>query len=215
MTAAETVPSPAATSRRLLVGAVGLLVLAALFVAGLLWAKWLPYAHKASGLSSSHSWAGGSMLAESGTPGAAPSIAGAWRFTTTYLDEVWKGFAVALLVAATVDALVPRAWLTRVLNRRSRVGQVILAQAHLAPQSPKQRLVEESELRQRRQIPKPRIAPLHVAPFMRKAITQRRGIGLVAQTLGQHDHRPAPAKGDRRIEAGTGQQSHVRTAGAR
>lgn len=125
MTAAETFPSPAASSRRLLVGVVGVLVLAALFVAGMLWAKWLPYANKASGLSSSHSWAGGSMLAESGTPGAAPSIAGAWRFTTTYLDEVWKGFAVALLVAAAVDALVPRAWLTRVLNRRSRVGQAL------------------------------------------------------------------------------------------
>jgi uncharacterized membrane protein YraQ (UPF0718 family) len=101
------------------------LVLAAVFVAGLLWAKWVPYAHKATSISTTHAWPGGAMFADSGAPGATPTVSGAWNFASTYLIEVWKGFLVALLIAAAVDALVPRAWLLSMMNRRSHLGQAL------------------------------------------------------------------------------------------
>lgn len=116
----------ARSARRVqVVGAVGVLVLAALLVAGLSWAKWLPYVHKASGLADTHTWSGSAIFATSGPAGAAPSWSGAWRFTTTYFQSVWHAAAVALLVAAAIDALVPRAWLVRVMNRRTVFGQAL------------------------------------------------------------------------------------------
>jgi len=126
MAAVESVDAARAASRgKLLVGVAGLLLLAAVFIAGLLWAKWIPYGQKAGKLSSTHSWPGGSMFADSGKPGALPTFSGAWHFTWVYFQEVWKGFLVALLVAAAFDALVPRAWLITVLNRRTRLGQAV------------------------------------------------------------------------------------------
>lgn len=111
--------------RRLLLGGAGLFVLAVVFVLGLSWAKWIPYGQKASSLSITHAWSGGTMFADSGHPGALPSFAGARHFAWVYFQDVWKGFLVALVVAAAFDALVPRDWLLRVLNRPSRFGQAM------------------------------------------------------------------------------------------
>lgn len=58
----------------------GLAVLAVVFIAGLAWAKWIPYEQKASKLSSTHCWSGGTLFADSGKPGAAPTFSGAWHF---------------------------------------------------------------------------------------------------------------------------------------
>jgi uncharacterized protein len=119
--------------RRLLLGLAGLAVLAVVFVLGLLWAKWVPYAQKASHLGATHTWSGGALFAKSGKPGAAPTLPGAWRFTMDYGQEVWKGFLVALLIAAVFDALVPRAWLLRIMNRRTRLGQAAAGGAAALP----------------------------------------------------------------------------------
>ena len=126
VTAAGALAQPATKQRRhVMLGVAGVLVLAAVFVAGLSWAKWLPYAHKAGALSDTHRWSGGSMFAEAGAAGAAPTFSGAWHFVKVYFNEVWKGFLVALVVAAAFDALVPRAWLLGLLNRRTRLGQAL------------------------------------------------------------------------------------------
>lgn len=117
--------SPHFSRRGLKVGLVGLLVLAALMIGGLLWAKWLPYAGKIADLATSRTWPGGEIFAASGPPGSAPSLSGAWEFTTTYFASVWQAALVALLVAAAIDALVPRAWLLRVMNRRTEFGQAL------------------------------------------------------------------------------------------
>ncbi|GAA5003777.1 permease [Streptomyces hyderabadensis] len=103
-------------------GVVGVALLAALFVGGLLWAKWLPYAGKTRGLSQTHTWPGTAIFASAGAD-SSPSLSGAWHFTTAYFQSVWQAATVALLVAAAVDALVPRAWLLSVLNRRTALGQ--------------------------------------------------------------------------------------------
>lgn len=118
-------PTRAQASRVVRTGVAGVAVFAALFVIGLLWAKWIPYAGKASGLSKTHAWPGSAIFATSGAPGAAPSWSGAWQFTKAYGEAVWRAALVGLLVAAAVDALVPRVWLLSVLNRRSRLGQSV------------------------------------------------------------------------------------------
>ncbi len=122
-----TMPVPAPDRRRLLLtGLVGVAVLAAILVTGLAWAKWLPYADKAWLLSDSRTWSGSAIFASAGAPGSAPTLAGAWAFAVDYFIAVWKALVVALLVAAAVDALVPRDWLRRVLARRSPTGQALV-----------------------------------------------------------------------------------------
>lgn len=126
MAAAESVDTVRETPRgRLFLGVAGVAVLAVVFIAGLTWAKWIPYAQKASHLGDTHKWSGGIMFADSGRPGSAPALSGAWHFTTAYINDVWKGFLVALVVAAVFDALVPKAWLLKVMNRRTRLGQAV------------------------------------------------------------------------------------------
>lgn len=106
---------------------IGLAVLAALMVTGLTWAKWWPYLLKLRGLAGSHAWPGASILKSAGTAGSAPSLRGGWEFTVTYGEAVWKALVVALVVAAAVDALVPRRWLVGVLSRPGRFGGPVLA----------------------------------------------------------------------------------------
>jgi hypothetical protein len=114
-------------------GVVGVSVLAVLLVAGLAWAKWFPYAGKIDDLSGTRTWPGGAIFASSGRPGTAPTFSGAWRFTVAYFQSVWPAAVVALVVAAAVDALVPRAWLWKAMNRRTRFGQAAAAGAAALP----------------------------------------------------------------------------------
>lgn len=108
------------------VGLVGLGLLAVILVAGLAWAKWLPYLDKASALDAARSWADPSIFTSAGRSGSAPTFGGAWSFTLDYFDAVWRALLVAVLVAAAVDALVPRRWLVAVLDRRTRLGQSLV-----------------------------------------------------------------------------------------
>lgn len=117
--------APVTPRGRLLVGAAGVAVLAVVFAVGLAWAKWIPYAQKAGDLSRGHAWHGGVIFADSGRPGAAPALSGAWHFTVAYIVDIWKGFLVALVIAAAAGALVPGTWLTALLNRRTRLGQAV------------------------------------------------------------------------------------------
>ncbi len=93
---------------------VGMAVLALVLAVGLAWAKWLPYTTKAAGLFGTHQWEGASVLDAGGT---SPSVAGAWAFALTYGKSIWKALVVSLLVAAGVDALLPRRRLRAVLGR--------------------------------------------------------------------------------------------------
>ncbi|MEP9381652.1 permease [Nocardioides cheoyonin] len=109
--------------RRIRLGLAGVAVLAVLLVVGLSWAKWLPYAEKVRDLAASRSWSGSALFLSAGQPGDLPSLAGAWDFTTDYFTAVWKAAVVALVVAAALDSLVPRQWTTRMLTRRTILGQ--------------------------------------------------------------------------------------------
>jgi len=117
-------------SRRL-AGWVGLAVLVAVLVAGLMWAKWLPYAAKAGDLADSRAWSGSSIFSAAGSAHSG-SIAGAWHFTATYLVAVWKALVVALLVSAAIAGL-PRSWLGRLTRGRGPWGQSIVGAAASMP----------------------------------------------------------------------------------
>jgi uncharacterized membrane protein YraQ (UPF0718 family) len=109
-------------------GAAAFAVLALLLAAGLLlWSKWLPYAARVGELAGSHVWSGSSVLAGAGVdPGSAPSLAAGWAFTKVYALAVWKALVAGLVIAAAVQTLVPRRWLTSVLRRRSGTSSALV-----------------------------------------------------------------------------------------
>jgi uncharacterized membrane protein YraQ (UPF0718 family) len=112
---------PSAQTRTAVVAAiVAALVIA---VGTLLWSKWLPYQARVRELSAGHTWSGSSILRAGGVQaGDPPSWSAATTFTWAYLQAVWKALVAALLISAAVQALIPRGWLLRVLNRRSRTA---------------------------------------------------------------------------------------------
>lgn len=110
----------AAPSRRTLkAGVAGTVVFAAVFALGVNWAKWTPYFHKLQGIVHTRTWPGHDILAKAGAAHSAPSVHAAWTFTSIYATDVWPGFLAALLVAAALEALVPRRWLLRTLAHRT------------------------------------------------------------------------------------------------
>lgn len=99
---------------------IGALLFLAITAAGLMIAKWAPYGHKLAHLWSTRSWSGHDLLAKAGAAGSAPSLSGAWAFSRTYFESVWQAVVAALLIAAALQALIPRGWLVRVVARPSR-----------------------------------------------------------------------------------------------
>jgi uncharacterized membrane protein YraQ (UPF0718 family) len=99
--------------------AFGVAVALVVFVAGLMWAKWVPYATKALKAQRTHHWPGSNILAVGGVrAGDGPSWHAASTFFHAYFLSIWQALVVALLVSASVQALLPRSWLPRALNRR-------------------------------------------------------------------------------------------------
>jgi uncharacterized membrane protein YraQ (UPF0718 family) len=123
----ESLGLPRGRRRELVAGLAGVGVLLVVLVAGLAWAKWLPYLAKAGTLADTRSWPGHPIFAAAGEAGGAPSPSGAWRFTVDYFEAVWKALVVAIAVAAAVDALVPRRWLLGLMARRGRAAQALTA----------------------------------------------------------------------------------------
>nr|WP_209044353.1 permease [Brevibacterium marinum] len=109
---------------------IGLGVLLLFLLVGLSWSKWMPYWDKAWTMSQTSVWDGGPLFDDAGET---ISLAGAWDFTLVYFTAVWKALLVALVVAAAVDALVPRDWLLRVMNRRAHTGQALVGAAMSLP----------------------------------------------------------------------------------
>lgn len=113
------------TDRRANVAA-GVLVALALFVVGLLWAKWLPYAGKAATAHRTHHWPGSSVLTVGGVhPGDRPTWHAAATFFRAYVASIWPALVAALLISASVQALIPRSWLPRALNRHGRLSTAL------------------------------------------------------------------------------------------
>jgi uncharacterized protein len=106
--------------------AIGVGVTLAMFVAGLLWAKWMPYSVKALKARRTHHWSGSSILTVGGVrAGDAPTWHAATTFFHAYFLSIWQALLVALLISASVQAMLPRSWLPRVLNRRRVISSAL------------------------------------------------------------------------------------------
>ncbi|WP_082959000.1 permease [Mycobacterium sp. E3198] len=106
--------------------ALGAAVTLTVFVAGLLWAKWLPYAAKALRAQRTEHWSASNILTVGGVrAGDGPTWHAATTFFHTYFLSIWQALVVALLVSASVQALLPKSWLPRLLNRRGVVSSAL------------------------------------------------------------------------------------------
>lgn len=108
-------------SRRALAAAA--VVFGAVAVGAVTWAKWYPYAGKMAKLWGTRTWSGSSILGTGAVrTGSGPSWHAAWTFTVTYGQEIWIALVAAILIAAAMEALMPRQSVASLLSRRSTVG---------------------------------------------------------------------------------------------
>ena len=106
--------------------AVGVVITLAVFVTGLLWAKWMPYAAKALRAQRTHHWSGSNILTVGGVhTGDGPTWHAATTFFHAYFLSIWQALVAALLISASIQALIPRSWLPRVLNRRRLISSAL------------------------------------------------------------------------------------------
>ncbi|WP_267594779.1 permease [Carbonactinospora thermoautotrophica] len=96
------IPAPAAAGAALL-----------LAVAAVTWSKWWPYAHKLPAVAQTDSV--GSPIFRPADPSGGVLRAAA-DFTVSYGQSVWKALLTALVIAAVIDALLPRRWLLTLLE---------------------------------------------------------------------------------------------------
>lgn len=108
-------PVPARSRRPVLLGAAAFTVVA---VAGLTWSKWDPYWHKLFHVLSTASL-GPSILTGRTPAPPAPSWHAAVGYAVAYGKSIWMALVAALLIAAAVEALLPRRWLLALLDRGS------------------------------------------------------------------------------------------------
>jgi uncharacterized membrane protein YraQ (UPF0718 family) len=116
------IADPSDAGRRTAV--LGVVAFAVIAVGTLAWAKWVPYLHRVDVTAGSGVYPGSDVLAKAGDAGAAPSLSAAWEFTKAYSKAVWPALVAALLIAAAIEALVPRRWLLQVLGRDGTRGRI-------------------------------------------------------------------------------------------
>ncbi len=97
---------------------VGLGLLLAIAFVGLYIVKWNPYYHRALSVAASHSL-GSSIISGDAPAPPAPSLEAAVGYGLAYFKAVWQALVLGLLLAATIEAVVPQDWLLRVLGSPS------------------------------------------------------------------------------------------------
>lgn len=95
---------------------LGVVVFAAILVAGLMYAKWWPYAHKTAGVLATRSYPGTSSVTGGAAAPPAPSWHAAWTFAVGYFQSIWVALVAALFIASAMEAFLPRRWLVKVLT---------------------------------------------------------------------------------------------------
>ena len=105
----------------------GILILIA--VVGLFIAKWQPYFLRTFSIASTHAYPGSSILSGKEVAPPAASWDAALAYGKSYFLAIWQALVVALLLAATLETLVPKDWVIRVLGssrfRASFLGGVL------------------------------------------------------------------------------------------
>jgi uncharacterized membrane protein YraQ (UPF0718 family) len=92
----------------------GLLLLIA--VVGLYFVKWSPYYARSITILSTHAYPGSSIVSGREMAPPAPSLEAALNYGRVYFLAIWQALVVGLLLGATLEALVPKDWVLRVLG---------------------------------------------------------------------------------------------------
>lgn len=106
----------------------GIAVFITICVVGLYYVKWDPYYQKAIIAAAKHS-IGDSIVGASAAP--PPSWKAAGDYAWAYFLAVWKAMILGLLLGSAVEALMPRAWLCRVLGEKHFKGVALAGLASL------------------------------------------------------------------------------------
>ena len=93
---------------------IGLGLLIAIAVVGFSAVKWAPYWSRTVDVAITHSL-GSSILSGAEAAPPAPSLEAALGYAAAYTQRIWQAMLLGLLLAATIEALLPRDWLARVL----------------------------------------------------------------------------------------------------
>ncbi len=94
----------------------GFSILLIIAVVGLAYVKWMPYVARTDDVFVSHSL-GSSIVSGKDAAAPPPSITTAVDYARVYMDKIWQALVVGILLAATIESLIPRDWLLRVLGR--------------------------------------------------------------------------------------------------
>ncbi|MBX5490383.1 MAG: permease [Chloroflexi bacterium] len=108
---------PSATRARRGEYLLGFGLLLVIAVVGLFIVKWSPYWARAFAVASSHTLGNPIVYGTEATPPPA-SVEAALDYAQRYFQAVWQAMLLGLLLAATLDSVVPRDWLARVLGSR-------------------------------------------------------------------------------------------------
>jgi len=119
-------PTPSVVLRR--ADWVGIAAVLALAAAGLFYVKWHPYYDRTLAVAVSHSL-GASIVSGQAAAPPAPSWAAALDYAQRYFVAIWQAMVLGLLLAASVEALLPHNWLVRILGsatlRHTALGGVL------------------------------------------------------------------------------------------
>jgi uncharacterized membrane protein YraQ (UPF0718 family) len=114
MATTETTAARTGSSQRAML--LGTLGFAAVAVAALAWAKWLPYAEKVPAVVGSHV-VGTSIVNGDASSPPGPSWRAALDYAVTYGKAIWPAMVAGLLLAASVEAFLPRRRLLSLFQR--------------------------------------------------------------------------------------------------
>ena len=92
----------------------GILLLIA--VVGLFIAKWQPYFQRTLTIFSTHAYPGSSIVAGKDAAPPVASFEAALAYGKSYFLAIWQALVVGLLLAATLETLVAKDWVFRVLG---------------------------------------------------------------------------------------------------
>jgi uncharacterized membrane protein YraQ (UPF0718 family) len=90
-------------------------VLLVIAIVGLFIVKWQPYYNRAFVAAGAHSL-GASIISGQNPAPPLPSLDAAIDYGQRYFGSIWQALVVGLLLAATIETLVPRDWVARVLG---------------------------------------------------------------------------------------------------
>ena len=102
----------------------GFAILLVISVVGLALVKWAPYVTRTQDVAATHSL-GASIISGREAAPPEPSLQAGTDYAIAYMQRIWQAMALGLLLAATIDSLIPRDWLGRMLGSSRRHSSLL------------------------------------------------------------------------------------------